>query len=111
MGEVTECVNGREPREWQRVYGELRVLGARVLCDERSVGGGVGGGEGRDLTGVVHEAWLKLCASPPAGGVGVAGALLRGGEPRDAAGAGGSSAEAGCVEARRGRGRSGGATG
>lgn len=68
MGEVTECVNGREPREWQRVYGELRVLGARVLRDERSSVGGDGGGSGRDLTGVVHEAWLKLSASPPQGG-------------------------------------------
>lgn len=65
MGEVTECVNGREPREWQRVYGELRVLGARVLSGERAMGEGA---DGRDLTGVVHEAWMKLCASPPAGG-------------------------------------------
>lgn len=65
MGEVTECVNGREPREWQRVYGELRVLGARVLRDERVNGCE---GDGGDLTGVVHEAWLKLCASPPARG-------------------------------------------
>lgn len=65
MGEVTECVNGREPREWQRVYGELRVLGAHVLRGERSFGEGSDGG---DLTGVVHEAWMKLCASPPEGG-------------------------------------------
>lgn len=61
MGEVTECVNGREPREWARVYGELRVVGAAVLRGER-------GADRGDLTGVVHEAWLKLSASPPRGG-------------------------------------------
>lgn len=61
MGEVTECVNGRAPREWDRVYGELRVVGAAALRGER-------GPDRGDLTGVVHDAWLKLSASPPVGG-------------------------------------------
>lgn len=62
MAEITECVNGRQPHEWPRVYGELRMLGAHVLRGERS------SADAGDLTGVVHDAWMKLSASPPANG-------------------------------------------
>ena len=59
MGDITECVNGRCPDGWPRVYVEMRRLGTTVLQSERS-------NSLRDgLTAIVNEAWIRLQAHPP----------------------------------------------
>jgi RNA polymerase sigma factor (TIGR02999 family) len=62
MSDLTECVNGREPRAWPGVYVEMRRLGSTIIAGER-VDPADGG-----LTAIVHEAWAKLQQNPPRDG-------------------------------------------
>lgn len=59
-GDVTACVNEGHPARttWAYVYSELRRRAARLVARERTP----------DLTGIVHEAWIKLRRHPPKGG-------------------------------------------
>ncbi len=59
MGEITECVNGRRPETWPRVYVEMRRLSSSILQHECS------NARREGITAVVHEAWARLQSSPP----------------------------------------------